>query len=132
VLALAVWEAEQEAPLYLVSNLATAEQAIVWYRKRFRIETFFSDQKSRGFQLHKSHLSSPARMSRLLMAACLAYLWMVYLGSVAEQEGWIPLLQRTNRCDLSLFQLGLSLLAHCLNEDLPFPVAFHLAFAPSG
>ena len=132
VLALAVWEAEQEAPLYLVSNLATAEEAIVWYHKRFRIETFFSDQKSRGFQLHKSHLSSPARMSRLLMAACLAYLWMVYLGSVAEQEGWIPRLQRTNRCDLSLFQLGLSLLAHCLNEDLPFPIAFHLVFAPSG
>ena len=132
VLALAVWEADQQAPLYLVSNLATPEAAIAWYRKRFRIETFFSDQKSRGFQIHKSHLAKPARVFRLLLAACLAYLWIVYLGSVAQQDDWIPILQRTNRCDLSLFQLGLSLLAHCLNEDLPFPVAFQLAFAPSG
>lgn len=31
------------------------------YAKRFRIETFFSDQKSRGFHLHKSHLSDPVR-----------------------------------------------------------------------
>jgi hypothetical protein len=127
VLALAVWAASQQAPLYWVSNLASAEEALKWYRLRFRIETFFSDQKSRGFQIDKSHLGKPERLSRLLLAACLAYLWMVYLGRVAEQEGWLPLLQRTNRCDLSLFQLGLSLLAHCLNEDLPVPVTFRLA-----
>jgi hypothetical protein len=36
------------------------------------IETFFSDQKSRGFNLHKSHVSDPARLARLLIAACLA------------------------------------------------------------
>ena len=132
VLAIAVWEAEAQAPLYLVSNLTTPEEAIIWYRQRFRIETFFSDQKSRGFQIDKSHLSKPARLSRLLLAACLAYLWIIYLGKVAEQDEWLPILQRTNRCDLSLFQLGLSLLAHCLNEDLPFPVAFQLAFDASG
>ena len=126
VLALAVWAADQMAPLYLVRNLASAEEAINWYRLRFQIETFFSDQKSRGFQLDKSHLGKPERLSRLMLAACLAYLWMGYLGTLAEQDGWLPILQRTNRCDLSLFQLGLSLLAHCLNEDLPVPVTFCL------
>jgi len=40
------------------------------YAKRFRIETFFADQKSRGFHLHKSHVADPLRLSRLLMAAC--------------------------------------------------------------
>jgi hypothetical protein len=132
VLAIAVWAADQQAPLYLVSNLATPEEAICWYRLRFRIETFFSDQKSRGFQIDKSHLSKPERLSRLVLAACLAYLWIVYLGRVAQQDGWLPILQRTNRCDLSLFQLGLSLLAHCLNEDLPFPVTFRLTLAGGG
>ena len=132
VLALAVWAAEQLAPLYLVSNLASAEEALNWYRLRFRIETFFSDQKSRGFQIDKSHLGKPERLSRLLLAACLAYLWIVYLGRVAEQEGWSPILQRTNRCDLSLFQLGLSLLAHFLNEELPLPVTFRLTLDGAG
>jgi hypothetical protein len=124
VLAIAVWDADQKAPLYLVSNLEDAEAAIECYRLRFRIETFFSDQKSRGFQIHKSHLAEPRSLLRLLLAACLAYLWMVYLGTLAEQEGWMPILQRTTRCDLSLFQLGLTLLAHLLNEDLPVLVAF--------
>ena len=69
------------------------------YQKRFRIETFFSDQKSRGFHLHKSHISDPQRLARLLIAACLAYIWIVYLGSVCAREGWIGIIHRMKRCD---------------------------------
>ena len=42
------------------------------YLWRFAIETFFSDEKSRWFYLHKSHLADPERLSTLLIAACLA------------------------------------------------------------
>jgi DDE family transposase len=73
----------------LVTNMASAEEACRLYTKRFRIETFFSDQKSRGFHLQKSHLSDPQRLSRLLIAACLAYIWIVYLGSVCMKERWV-------------------------------------------
>jgi hypothetical protein len=38
------------------------------YRKRFNIETLFSDLKSRGFNAHKSGLRDPERVSRLLIA----------------------------------------------------------------
>lgn len=125
--AIAWWEKGYKEPLYLVTNLELAEEACYWYTKRFRIETFFSDQKSRGFNLHKSHLSDPARLARLMIAACLAYIWVVYLGVLAKRDGWVKIIHRT---DLSLFQLGLSLLEHCLNERLLIPVAFkmpHLA-----
>jgi hypothetical protein len=120
------WAKGCKAPLYLVTNMASAEEACRFYSKRFRIETFFSDQKSRGFHLHKSHLSDPQRLSRLLIAACLAYIWIVYLGSVCTKEGWVSIIHRRHRCDLSLFQLGLRLLEHFLNEELPIPVAFHI------
>jgi len=43
------------------------------------IETFFSDQKSRGFHPYQSHLADPQRLSRLLIAAYLAYIWIIYL-----------------------------------------------------
>src|SRR3989442_1118938 len=86
----------------------------------------FSDQKSRGFHLHKSHLANPQRLARLLIAACLAYIWIVYLGSVCIKEGWVRIIHRRHRCDLSLFQLGLRLLEYFLNEDLPIPVQFHV------
>ena len=97
-----------------------------WYEKRFRIETFFSDQKSRGFHIHKSHMSDVQRLSRLLIAACLAYIWIVYLGSVCEAGGWKPVIHRRKRCDLSLFPLGLRFLNHLLNEEMPIPVEFHV------
>src|SRR3712207_2636007 len=124
VLVVAFWARGHTEPLYLVTNLELAEEACWWYRKRFTVETFFSDQKSRGFHLHKSHLSDPQRLMRLLIAACLAYLWLIYLGTLAEIEGWVAVIHRTKRCDLSLFQLGLRLLEHFLNENQPIPVAF--------
>jgi hypothetical protein len=74
VLVIAWWTEEYKDPLFLVTNMELAEEACFWYKKRFRIETFFSDQKSRGFHLHKSHLDKPDRLATLMMAACLAYI----------------------------------------------------------
>ena len=124
VLAIAWWDAAYKQPIYLVSNMALCAEACYWYRRRYRIETFFSDQKSRGFNLQKSHLTDPTRLARLLIATCLAYIWIVYLGVIAQRDQWVRIIHRTERCDLSLFQLGLELLEHLLNEGLPIPVAF--------
>ena len=126
VMVLSCWAKGYQEPLYLVSNMDAAEEACHYDQKRFRIETFFSDQKSRGFHLHKSHISDPQRLSRLLIAACLAYIWMIYLGSLCEKDKWRAIIHRKNRCDLSLFQLGLRTLEHFLNKALPIPVQFHV------
>lgn len=126
VLAIAWWDAQYEEPIYLVTNMELVREACHWYSKRCQIETFFSDQKSRGFNLHKSHISDPARLARLLIAACLAYIWIIYLGVIAKRDDWVKIIHRTDRCDLSLFQLGLNLLEHFLNEHLPIPVAFQM------
>jgi len=120
------WAKGYHEPLYLVSNMATAEEACRLYEKRFRIETFFSDQKSRGFHIHKSHISDVQRLSRLLIAACFAYIWIVYLGSICEKDRWTSIIHRRKRCDVSLFQLGLRLLEYFLNEEMPIPVQFHV------
>jgi Transposase DDE domain len=93
------WAKGYQEPLYVVSNMLPAEEACRWYEKRFRIETFFSDQTSRGCHLHQSHISAPQRLSRLLIAACLAYIWIIYLGSLGETEGWREHIHRKKRCD---------------------------------
>lgn len=124
VLAVAWWRKDYQEPIYLVSNLDLVEEVCAWYKKRFRIETFFSDQKSRGFHLHKSHIADPQRLAKLMIAACLAYLWIVYLGVQAVQENYLPLIHRTDRCDLSLFQLGLRLLEYLLDCHESIPVSF--------
>lgn len=124
--AIAWWGEKYEEPIYLLTNLEDVNAACEWYRQRARIETFFSDQKSRGFQLHKSHLAEPQRLARLMMAACLAYIWIIYLGTLALRDEARKFIHRTARCDLSLFQLGLRMLEHLLNEGKRIPVAFHL------
>jgi len=127
VMFLCCWAKGYKEPLYLLTNMAVAEEACRLYAKRFRIETFFSDQKSRGFHLHQSHLADPIRLARLLLAACLAYLWIIHLGALCEHDGWGSIIHRSDRCDLSLFQLGLRLLDYLLNTDGIIPVAFYVS-----
>jgi len=121
VMAVAWWGRDYKEPVYLVSNLALPEEACRWYRKRFRIETLFSDLKGRGFQLQKSGVRHPDRVSRLLVAISIAYVWSVYLGVYAVKTGWDKLIHRTDRCDLSLFTLGCRLLERFLTNHRPLP-----------
>lgn len=120
------WDSECDEPLYLVTSFEVAEEAFYWYQRRMRIETFFSDQKSRGFGLDKCHVSDPERLSRILIAASLAYLWMIFLGVHAHLNKMVSIIHRTDRCDLSLFQLGLALLQHFLNESMTIHIDFRL------
>ena len=112
------WSSRYEDPLYLVTNLSNSYQACKYYRRRFQIETFFSDQKSRDFHIHKSHLSDPLRLSRMLVAACLAYLWMVCQGLWVIPEKKTGLIDRTDRIDKSLFRLGLDWIKYALKRNL--------------
>jgi hypothetical protein len=116
------WGAEYNEPIFLITNVANAAWTAWFYRHRFRIETFFSDQKSRGFHIHQSHLSDPARISRLLIAACLAYIWMICLGLFTLDTGKQRLIDRTDRIDKSIFRLGLDWLRYSLTKGLPIKV----------
>jgi hypothetical protein len=81
VTAVAWWAEGCEEPIFLVTNFVSGLKACEYYSKRFTIETFFSDQKSRGFHIDKSHLSDPVRLMRLLFGACLAYVWTIFFGA---------------------------------------------------
>lgn len=121
---LAIGEARSDAPRYLVTNMAALDAALALYRQRAHIETCFADQQRRGFHLHQRQRSAPQRLARLLLAACLAYIWVVYLGVWARRADWLQRLQRQDRCALSRFRLGLRLVARCLKEAIPIPDGF--------
>ena len=118
------WSSRYDGPLYLITSLENGYQSCRYYRRRFQIETFFSDQKSRGFHLHKSHLADPDRLSRLLLAACMAYLWMVCQGLLVIAEKKVGLIDRTDRIDKSLFRLGLDWIHYSIKSKLDFTPVF--------
>ena len=85
-------------------------------------------------------ISDPKRLFRLLIAACLAYIWMIclgvhahmtdFLGVHAHMTDMVSVIHRTARCDLSLFRVplgrGLDLLHYWLEEELDILVSFRL------
>jgi hypothetical protein len=130
LLAVAVWDSRYENPLYLISNLGQADEAVEYYTLRFRIECFFSDTKTRGFRLDKSHLEESDRLSRLLLAAVLAYWWLTNLGVTGRERDWDKLVHRTDRTDLSFFQLGWRILEEFLMCGRTGELEFALALNP--
>jgi len=120
------WATDGQEPRYFLTNRADAAEACRLDAKRFRMETFCSDQKSRGLHLHRSHVADPTRLSRLCMAACLAYLWIIHLGALCEQGHQNGLIHRRHCCDLSVFPRGLRWLDYVLNEGDAIPVAFYV------
>jgi len=123
------WGSRYDGPLYRVTNLSNGSHACKYYRRRFQIETFFSDQKSRGFHIHKSHLADPVRLGRLLLAACLAYLWVICQGILVIAEKKTDQIDRTDRTDKSLFRLGLDWIHHALKRNLDFDPVFRFQFS---
>lgn len=110
------WPSRYEEPIFMVTNLDSPYKVCRYYRRWLRIETCFSDQKSRGFHIHKSHLVDPARLSRLLIAACLVYIWVITQGLQVIATNNISLIDRTERIDKSLFRLGLDWLKYALKR----------------
>ena len=94
-------------PLYLLTNLDDGPLIRQLYKKRFKIEPFFRDQKSKGFGIDKSGLCHPERLDRLLMATCMAYVICLFSGLKACQSKFYDCMARTDADLLSLFTKGL-------------------------
>jgi hypothetical protein len=59
-----------------------------------------------------------------MIDACLAYLWIVHIGLWSFSQKLNTVVHRTDRYDLSLFQLGLRILEHLWDFDMTIPVSF--------
>jgi len=119
---LVIWRPKQKKEtFYLISNCSDPNKIKEFYKKRQIIETFFSDLKTKGFHLQKSHISDLRRLGNLMVAACIAYIWIVLLGKYALNKGLNKIFHRTDRCDLSLLQLGFRYIEHLINNNLTPP-----------
>jgi Transposase DDE domain len=116
------WQANEEKPWFLATNLATASETLRLYRRRMWIEEMFGDLKKHGFDLEASHLRHFLRLSRLTLAVCLLYVWLVALGEHVLRVGRQAEVDRANRRDLSIFRLGYDFLTRRLALNDPIPI----------
>ncbi len=76
----------------------------------------FADFKRHGFDLESTHLRHFLRLSRLTLFVALLYLWCVAFGSSIIKRGLRPLVDRSDRRDLSIFRIGYDMIQRFLTN----------------
>ena len=65
------------------------------------------------------------------MVTALAYIFIIYFGLLATHNDYVKKIHRADRCDLSLFTLGLRTLEYLLNHRKKMVQAIQLClFSP--
>jgi len=100
------WGKDEEEPICLISTLPPHESPHVIYEMRFWIETLFGQQKSRGFALDRTRMTTPAHIDRLMLAIAVASCLTLGLGTHLFIIKQTKRVDRADRRDLSLFQIG--------------------------
>ncbi len=124
------WDVHEDDMLCLVSSLPLVQQPHVVYEMRFWIETLFGNHKSRGFQLARTQMTTPEHIDRLILVLAIATCMALGLGTHLVLIAQTKLVDRSDRRDLSLFQLGLRWFLRLLALDRldEFKMVFSWAF----
>jgi len=119
------WERTEDEPWYLISNHALSAHTLIrQYTRRMWIEEMFGDMKGHGFDLEATHLRDAQRISRLVLGVCIAYIWLISVGSWVVKNGLRHLIDVRSRRDKSYFRLGWDWLARCLRFNSSLPIRF--------
>jgi hypothetical protein len=114
------WQKGEKEPWCLATNLPDAALTLRYYRRRMWIEEMFADFKKHGFDLESTMLRNSPRLSRLTLAVAFLYVWLLSVGSRTIRSGLRHFVDRKDRRDLSLFQIGLRFIDRCLLHSLSF------------
>jgi hypothetical protein len=114
------WKSGEEQPWCLATNLPDLKMTLDFYSRRMWIEEMFGDFKKHGFDLESTMLHHFLRLSRLTLAVALLYVWLISVGGRTIRQGLRHLVDRSDRRDLSIFQIGLRIIERRLTNELPF------------
>jgi len=116
---LAHWKMGEDEPWCLATNLPDRRITLQAYARRMWIEEMFGDLKSHGFDLECTMLRHADRLSRLTLAVALLYVWSISIGTKTVQDSQREQVDRKDRRDLSIFQIGLRFIERLLINSFP-------------
>lgn len=118
------WQRGEKKPWCLATNLPSAKAALMLYRRRMWLEEMFGDMKGHGFDLEATRLRHFLRLSRLTLAVCIVYIWLVGMGEYVLTTDQADEVDRNDRRDLSIFRIGWDFIERRIALDDPFPDVF--------
>jgi len=117
------WKIGESEPWCLATNLPDRQLALRFYAHRMWVEEMFGDLKRHGFDLESTMLRHFMRLSRLTLAVILLFIWMMSTGTRVVRSGLRHLVDRHDRRDLSIFQIGLRMIERHLVNSFPIQVS---------
>ena len=116
------WDSPEKEAWCLATNLPDLKMALWFSARRIWIEEMYGDMKKHGFDLERTMLRHFLRLSRLTLAVAILYVWLVSVGTRTIRTGLRTLIDRTDRRDLSIFQIGLRFVERCLTNAIAFQI----------
>jgi len=98
----------------IIVSFNKPEQAMIYYKERWQIETLFRGLKSSGFNIEDTHVTDLERLEKLFSLTMIAFLWCYKIGDYLDENIQKIKIKKHGRRAVSIFKYGLD----CLSKFL--------------
>lgn len=100
--------------LLIIVSFNKPEQAMIYYKQRWQIETLFRGLKSSGFNIQSTHVTELVRLEKLFSLAIIAFVWCYKIGDYIDENVKKIGIKKHGRRAVSVFKCGLDYLSKAL------------------
>lgn len=98
----------------IIVSFNKPEQAMVYYKQRWQIETLFRGLKSSGFNIEDTHVNDLERLEKLFSLTMIAFVWCYKIGDYLDENIKKIIIKKHGRRAVSVFKYGLDYLSKFL------------------
>jgi hypothetical protein len=105
---------EGKLEFLIIVSFNKPEQAMVYYKQRWQIETLFRGLKSSGFNIEDTHVTDLKRLENLFSLTMIAFVWCYKIGDYLDEHIKKITIKKHGRRAISVFKYGLDFLSRYL------------------
>ena len=102
----------------IIISFNKPEKSLMYYQKRWQIETLFKAFKSSGFNIEDTHVTDQKRLEKLFMIVMIALVWCYKIGDYLHENIKSIKIKKHQRKAFSVFKYGLNCINNILNNAL--------------
>ena len=103
----------------MIADQSGDRELIRLYALHMWVEEMYGDLEGHGFDLEATHLRDIDRISLLVLAVCITFVWLITLGAWVVNRELRHFVDCKSRRDKSDFRIGWDWLARCLRLNDP-------------